>query len=113
MEKYIPQKEEELVEKMKENNFKGNYYIKDKLICWNIHPEVEIKIVLNNNGEEVYIQFPNGTHEHVSNDEVWEYLCSLNKEGGVIVIKNGLFKKKKTIYFTKNIKISKGNIIYF
>lgn len=113
MEKYIPDNGTELVKKMKENNFKGDYYIKNNIVFWKIHPEVEIEIFLHNQRDEAYVLLPNGGHEHVEEDELWEYLYSLNEEGGILVIKKGLFGEKKKIHFDKNIKISKGKVIYF
>ena len=73
------------------------------IFYWNIHPEVKIEIILYNQRDEVYVSFPNVRHDHIEVDDLLKYLYSLNEEGWMIVIKRGLFRQKKKIYFDKNI----------
>lgn len=106
MEKFIPMDAHELVEKMKENNFKGEYTaVSDFDVCWNIHPEVKIDIIVSYQSDEACVYYPNGGHAHIPSDELWDDLVSTNEEGGVIIKrKSWLFGWQTEVYFGKEYK---------
>ena len=79
---YIPKDMTELLNKMKENGFKGEITLKDGIIYWQIDDGKIFQILFENQPEEAYVILPNGSHDHVPNDELWEYLDSLNNSNG-------------------------------
>ena len=109
MNKFIPKTNEDLIKKMNENKFKGNYYIENNIIIWNISNEVFLEIILNNQPDEGYIDYGyrinNKTfyiaHDHPEMEELYELLEELNKETNTLVIKKTIFGKSARLYFEK------------
>lgn len=79
---YIPKDMTELLNKMKENGFKGELTLKDGIIYWQIDDGKIFQILFENQPEEAYVILPNGSHDHVPHDELWEYIDSLNNSNG-------------------------------
>ena len=57
MENFIPKTKEELVNQMKGDNFKGDYYIQDNFIIWNISDKISLKILLYNQPDIAFITY--------------------------------------------------------
>lgn len=108
MKKFIPRTNEELINKMKKEKFKGEYKVKDDIVAWYISKEVKIEIILNNIPDEAYISYyvkiDNKvyymTHEHPLMDEIYEVLLELNKETNMLVVKKSIFGKVPRLYFS-------------
>lgn len=118
MKKFIPKTNEELIKKMKEDNFKGTYNIKNNNIIWNISNEVFLEIILYYQTNESYISYSCKidnkeiyiTHEHLEMEELYELLKELNNETNTLVIKKTIFGKTPKLYFGKNAKFIKENL---
>lgn len=72
----------ELVNKMKENRFKGEITVKGGSVYWQIDANKIFQIIFENQPDEAYVILPNGSHDHVPHDELFEYLNSLNDSNG-------------------------------
>lgn len=77
---YIPNDEMELIDRMKNKNFKGEIHLEKGIIYWKTNEKEVWQIILNNNPDEAYVIVPSGAHDHVPHDELWEYLESINDE---------------------------------
>lgn len=118
MKKFIPKTNEELIKKMKEDNFKGTYSIKNDIVIWNISNEVFLEIILYNQPNESYISYRCKidnkqtyiTHEHPKMQELYELLKELNNETNTLVIKKTFFGKSPRLYFGKDAQSIEKNL---
>lgn len=76
---YIPKDTIDLMNKMKESNFKGELSLENGVILWKYN-NATIEIIFENQPDEAYIILPSGSHDHVPHNELWEYVESLNSE---------------------------------
>lgn len=106
MKNFIPKNIEELKNKMKKENFRGVYYVKEETLIWNISSEffLEITLVLEHNecyltynhkvgGQEKYL-----SHEHPSLEELYGLLERINKGPNMLVLKKTLLGKSTKLY---------------
>ena len=77
---FIPISINELMDKMKENKFKGEIDLEGEIINWQIGEKKCIQIIFENQPDEAYIILLSGVQDHVPHNELWEYLVSLNDE---------------------------------
>lgn len=106
--KFIPKTEQELVEKMKENNFKGEYYVKNNIVYWKLYPKEKIQIILHNQDDETYVILPDGNHVHIEDNKIFEYLMDFNELDEEYYI-----EKHKRINFSDILTMIGINVILF
>lgn len=107
MKKFIPNTNEELINEMKKDNFKGTYSIKNDIVIWNISNEVFLEIVFNNQPNESYISYNCRidnkdiylSHEHLKIEELYGLLEELNNGTNDLVVKKTIFGKSPRLYF--------------
>ena len=93
---FIPKNNEDLIEKTKNNFFKGTFYLNEGIIYWQYNNFKVLSIVLFNQPNESYIEYyVNGwSHEHIPVNEIFEVLVKLNNMEFLIAKRKRLFGKE-------------------
>lgn len=106
---YIPETNEDLIQKCKENNFRGSFYIENDIIIWKVTDNIVLNIILHNHNDKGYIseyyvdskgRTSAYTHWHPENYEIFGDLQNIN-DNEIIVIRHDIFGRKKIIIGSK------------
>lgn len=119
---YIPETNENLIEKCRQNNFRGDFSIENDVIIWKVTKHIVLNIILHNAfNDEGYISeyymdnngklFPQ-THWHPENYEIFGDLQNVN-DNEIMIIRYDIFGRKKIIIDSRQ-KLSglKDNIFF-
>lgn len=103
---YIPETNEDLIEKCQENNFRGSFSVENNIIVWKVTKNIVLNIILHNHPddegyiEEYYIDDKGRssvyTHWHPENYEIFGDLQNVN-DNEIIVVRRDIFGRKKII----------------
>ncbi len=119
---YIPETNEELIQKCHENNFRGTFSIENNIIVWHVTKHILLNIILHNafNDEgyiaEYYIDingkaFSQG-HWHPENYEIFDDLQDVN-DNEIIVTRHDILGRKKIIIVNKQYLARLKDNIFF
>lgn len=118
---YIPETNEDLIQKCKENNFRGDFSIENDIIIWKVTDNIVLNIIIHNHDDEGYIDEyyvdSKGrafayTHWHPENYEIFGDLQNVN-DNEIIVIRRDAFGRKKIIIGSKQRLAGLKNNIFF
>ena len=101
---FIPKSKKDLIEKIKNDFFKGEFILKDDIIYWQYDGITILKIILFNQKSESYIEyFVNGWgHDHIPVNEIYGFLIEINSMDFSLKYKNSLFGKQERYIELKN-----------
>jgi len=118
---YIPKTNEDLIQKCRENNFRGTFSVENDIIIWNVTKHIVLNIILHNHDDEGYISEyyvdSNGrsylyTHWHPENYEIFDDLQNVN-DNQIILVQRDIFGRKKMIIDSRqNLSKLKDNIFF-
>ncbi len=96
IEDFIPKSNEELINKLNNKFFKGEFYLENNMIYWKYADVIILRIILFNQNDESYIEYyvNKWGHDHVPVSELFWFLLELNNMEFAIKYKGTLFKKK-------------------
>ncbi len=114
MNNFIPKNLDELLNKMTEDNFKGNYEISDNELIWNINDRIFLRIMIYTDIDEGLFSLYCSVDEEdylvddfkISMTELYSYLTKINNERQAIVITRGLLTYKFELFMEP----AKGNL---
>lgn len=118
---YIPETNEDLIQKCKENNFRGDFSIENDIIIWKVTDNIVLNIIIHNHDDEGYIdeyyvdskgRAFEYTHWHPENYEIFGDLQNVN-DNEIIVIRRDAFGRKKIIIGSKQRLAGLKNNIFF
>ena len=96
IEDFIPKSNEELINKLNNKFFKGEFYLENNMIYWKYADVIILRIILFNQNDESYIEYyvNKWGHDHVPVSELFGFLLELNNMEFAIKYKGMLLKKK-------------------
>ena len=96
IEDFIPKSNEELINKLNNKFFKGEFYLENNMIYWKYADVIILRIILFNQNDESYIEYyvNKWGHDHVPVSELFGFLLELNNMEFAIKYKGTLLKKK-------------------
>ena len=94
---FIPKSNEDLIDKTKNDFFKGKFILKDDIIYWQYEEITILRIILFNQENESYIEyFVNGWgHDHIPVDEIYGFLIEINGMDFSVKSTKKIFGKQK------------------